>query len=47
MVDAMDAEGFGDCTNTADREAARPKQISVDFISEMNADCLRAEIKGA
>lgn len=47
MVDQMDAEGFGGCTNTSDCEAACPKGISVDFISEMNADCFRAALKGA
>lgn len=47
MVDQMDAEGFGSCTNTSDCEAACPKSISVDFISEMNADYFRAALKGA
>ena len=47
MVDQMDAEGFGSCTNTSDCEAACPKGISVDFISEMNADYFRAVLKGA
>ena len=47
MVDQMDAEGFGSCTNTSDCEAACPKGISVDFISEMNADYFRAALKGA
>ena len=47
MVDRMDAEGFGSCTNTSDCEAACPKEISVDFIAEMNADYLRAALKGA
>ena len=46
MVDQMDAEGFGGCTNTSDCEAACPKGISVDFISEMNADYFRAALKG-
>ena len=46
MVDQMDAEGFGSCTNTSDCEAACPKGISVDFISEMNADYFRAALKG-
>ena len=47
MVDQMDAEGFGGCTNTSDCEAACPKGISVDFISEMNSDYFRAALKGA
>ena len=36
MVLAMDAEAFGACTNTYDCEGACPKEISVDFISELN-----------
>ena len=47
MVRQMDEEGFGSCTNTSDCEAACPKSISVDFISEMNADYFLAVLKGA
>lgn len=47
MVEQMDAEGFGSCTNTSDCEAACPKSISVAFISEMNADYVRALLQGA
>ncbi len=47
MVDQMDAEGFGGCTNTSDCEAACPKGISVDFISEMNSDYFVASLKGS
>lgn len=46
MVDQMDAEGFGGCTNSSDCEAARPKESSVDCILEMNADCFRAALNG-
>jgi succinate dehydrogenase / fumarate reductase iron-sulfur subunit len=42
MVAAMDAAGFGSCTNHLECEAACPKQISVDFIARMNRDYLRA-----
>ncbi len=42
MVAAMDAEGFGSCTNTFDCEAACPKEISVDFIAAMNRDFRKA-----
>jgi succinate dehydrogenase / fumarate reductase iron-sulfur subunit len=42
MVAAMDAEGFGSCTNTFDCEAACPKEISADFISAMNRDFRKA-----
>lgn len=47
MVDQLGAEGFGGCTNTSDCEAACPKESSVAFISEMNADYFRAALKGA
>ena len=43
---AMDAAGFGACTNTYDCEAACPKEISVDFITELNRDFRRALLKG-
>jgi succinate dehydrogenase / fumarate reductase, iron-sulfur subunit len=42
MVDAMDAAGFGNCTNHYECEAACPKQISVDVIAKMNRDYARA-----
>lgn len=42
MVEAMDAEGFGACTVTGSCEAVCPKQISLDFISKMNWDYLKA-----
>jgi succinate dehydrogenase / fumarate reductase iron-sulfur subunit len=38
MVAQMDAEGFGACTNHFECEAACPKEISVQFIAEMNRD---------
>jgi succinate dehydrogenase / fumarate reductase iron-sulfur subunit len=42
MVAAMDAAGFGSCTNHGECEAACPKQISVQFIARMNRDYLKA-----
>jgi succinate dehydrogenase / fumarate reductase iron-sulfur subunit len=42
MVRAMDAEGFGNCTNIGSCEAVCPKEISMDFISRMNRDYRRA-----
>lgn len=42
MVEAMDAEGFGSCTNHGECEAVCPKQISLDFISRMNREYLWA-----
>ena len=38
MVETMDAEGFGSCTNQGECEAVCPKGISVNFISRMNSD---------
>ncbi len=44
MVDVMDKEGFGNCTNYHECEAVCPKEISVEFISEMNKEYLRASV---
>jgi succinate dehydrogenase / fumarate reductase iron-sulfur subunit len=38
MVQQMDREGFGGCTNHFECEAACPKEISARFIGEMNRD---------
>ena len=38
MVRAMDAEGFGNCTNQYECEAVCPKSISADYIRQMNRD---------
>lgn len=46
MVAQMDSEGFGSCTNQYECEAACPKQISVDFIAQMNREFLCANVKG-
>ena len=42
MVRAMDEEGFGNCTVMGSCEAVCPKEISLEFISRMNGDYLRA-----
>lgn len=42
MVGQMDQEGFGNCTNQYECEAACPKEISVDFIARMNRDFIGA-----
>jgi succinate dehydrogenase / fumarate reductase iron-sulfur subunit len=42
MVDAMDAAGFGNCTNHYECEAVCPKDISVDFIARMNREYFKA-----
>lgn len=38
MVKQMDTEGFGNCTNQYECEAACPKEISVDHIAQLNRD---------
>ncbi|HEY6176650.1 MAG TPA: hypothetical protein VIX73_19475, partial [Kofleriaceae bacterium] len=42
MVSAMDAAGFGNCSNHYECEAACPKAISRDVIAVMNRDYARA-----
>ncbi|GAA3420881.1 MULTISPECIES: succinate dehydrogenase/fumarate reductase iron-sulfur subunit [Streptosporangium] len=42
MVEQMDAEGFGGCTNTGECTAVCPKGIPLDTIAQMNRDYLRA-----
>jgi succinate dehydrogenase / fumarate reductase iron-sulfur subunit len=44
MVEQMDREGFGACTNYFECEAACPKEISVGFIARMNREYLRANL---
>ena len=44
MVNQMDAEGFGSCTNYGECEAVCPKQISTDHISVLNREFLRAKL---
>jgi succinate dehydrogenase / fumarate reductase iron-sulfur subunit len=46
MVERMDAEGFGSCTNYYECEAACPKEISVEFIAKMNREYLAASFRG-
>jgi succinate dehydrogenase / fumarate reductase iron-sulfur subunit len=47
MVDQMDKEGFGGCTNYGECEAVCPKEIGLDFIAMMNRDLLKGNITGA
>lgn len=47
MVRTMDAENFGNCTNQYECEAVCPKEISADFIRQMNRDYLRASLVDA
>ena len=44
MVAQMDAEGFGACTNHGECMAACPKDISIDFIAQLNRDLLKATL---
>lgn len=46
MVLRMDEEGFGDCTNTYDCEAACPAEISVDNIARLNREYMKAMLAG-
>ena len=46
MVAQMDAEGFGNCTNTGACEVECPKGISLDYIAQMNREYLSASMKG-
>jgi succinate dehydrogenase / fumarate reductase, iron-sulfur subunit len=42
MVNQMDKEGFGNCTVTGSCEAVCPKEISLENISRLNREYLRA-----
>jgi succinate dehydrogenase / fumarate reductase, iron-sulfur subunit len=44
MVNQMDAEGFGNCTNTGACEIECPKGISLENIARMNREYLAASI---
>ncbi len=43
MVEAMDANGFGNCSNEYECEVACPKEISVETIARMNRQYLKAK----
>jgi len=47
MVQTMDGEGFGGCTNQYECSAACPKLISHDFIARLNRDFLKASFRTA
>lgn len=46
MVQQMDQEGFGNCTNESECEAVCPKGISVAHIARMNREYVRAKLFG-
>ena len=45
MVSAMDAEGFGNCTNTYECEAVCPAEISASFIARLNREYAIATLR--
>lgn len=45
MVEQMDAEGFGNCTNTGACEVECPKGISLENIARMNREFMGAVLK--
>lgn len=47
MVDQMDNEDFGGCTNIGECAAVCPASISMDFIAMLNRDVVRGTLMGA
>lgn len=45
MINTMEEEGFGHCTNTGACEAECPKEISIDNIAKLNREYIRALLK--
>ena len=45
MINTMEEEGFGHCTNTGACEAECPKEISIDNIAKLNREYIRALFK--
>jgi succinate dehydrogenase / fumarate reductase iron-sulfur subunit len=46
MVDQMEHEGFGACSNEGECQAVCPKSISVRVIQRLNREYVRATLKG-
>ncbi|MDZ7771977.1 MAG: succinate dehydrogenase/fumarate reductase iron-sulfur subunit [Balneolaceae bacterium] len=46
MVEQMEEEGFGDCSNHAECEAVCPKGISISAIAEMRREYMKAFFSG-
>jgi len=42
LIQTMDQEGFGSCTNTLECEAVCPKEISTNFISRLNLEYIKS-----
>jgi len=47
MVRQMDAEGFGNCTNTYECEAVCPAEISASFIAKLNREYAMASLRAS
>jgi succinate dehydrogenase / fumarate reductase iron-sulfur subunit len=47
MVEQMDHEGFGNCSNHAECEAACPKSISIDNIARMRREYMKGALASA
>jgi succinate dehydrogenase / fumarate reductase, iron-sulfur subunit len=47
LVQQMDSEGFGNCSNHGECEAVCPKQIPIRFIAKMKREWLRSVLKGS
>ena len=47
MVSQMDLEGFGDCSNYGECEAACPKEISISNIARMKREYVKAALTSA
>ena len=45
MVNQMEAEGFGACTNTEACSAECPKEISMDVIAMLRRDYYKASLR--
>jgi succinate dehydrogenase / fumarate reductase iron-sulfur subunit len=45
MVERMDAEGFGSCSNEGECEAVCPKEIRITTIARMNRDYAKAALR--
>ena len=45
MIDVMEEEGFGPCSNHGECMAACPKEISVDFIARLNRDYMMSVVR--
>jgi succinate dehydrogenase / fumarate reductase iron-sulfur subunit len=47
MVNQMDLEGFGNCTNTGACAVECPKEISLENIARMNREFMKASLTTA